>query len=139
MEFTLAGIKVVSGASGNIEWAVCGEVGGITAGRACYVASADNEAYHGDSTDSNKNNIRGIALLDANENELVPLAKNGVKIRTSTTLTVGAQLILDGDTTPGTLEVIANVATGQYLTTLGVPDTANTFVVNIDVSGVQTP
>lgn len=136
-EFTLAGVAVVSGGTGNTEWVTAGEA--LTAGRAAYVSDADNEAYHGVSTDSAKDAVRGIIIVGAAENEQALLAKNNVKVRTTSTLTVGDPLILDGATTPGTLEHISLAASTQYVTTLGVPDTANTFVVNIDISGVAKP
>ena len=137
-EFTTS-VQIVSGGA-NTEKVVCGEA--LENGRLVYKDGADNnEAKEGVANDAAKDAIVGVVLIDGDNAEETLIATDGCKLRTSATLTVGTSYILGGVSThgPGCWESIDNRASGDYVTVIGTADTANTLVVDIDVTGVAVP
>lgn len=105
----------------------------ITAGMTCYL-STDSKYYKADNNDTAaKAVVKGIALNGASLNQ-------PIRIQTGGTITIGATVavgtIYVQSTTAGGIAPSADLATGNYVTILGVATTAAILKLGINVSGI---
>jgi hypothetical protein len=110
------------------------------------VAIAAGKVVYRDASNSGKANLAdadaeasaqaiGIAVTTAGIGEPVVVAKNGATItQAGTTFTRG--LVNYVSVTAGGMAPVAEVSTGDYVTSLGVATSTSSFKINITVSGV---
>lgn len=110
------------------------------------VAIAAGKVVYRDSTNSGKANLAdadasasaeaiGIAVNTAGIGEPVTVAKNGATItQAGTTFTRGT--VYFASTTAGGVAPFADLASGDYVTSLGVATSTSAFKINITISGV---
>lgn len=110
------------------------------------VAIAAGQVVYRDATNSGKANLAdadasasaeaiGIAVGSAAAGEKVVVAKNGATItQAGTTFTRG--LVYYVSVTAGGIAPVADVASGDYVTSLGIATSTSAFKINITISGV---
>lgn len=108
----------------------------VTAGQALYPAS-DGKYYLGDADDSTKDAVTKIALSAAAADQYTAVAGDGDTLDLGATLTVGETYVLSD--TPGGIAPIGDLATGDYVTSLGVASAAGAITLDIDATGVVKP
>lgn len=133
-DYTVTPANVLPGATAVLYSGTAGEA--IDPGESCYLDAADNKVKLADANGAAAANaaVRGIAanqaLVDGSPIRLVtggPLA-----IGTGTRGDVVVQ-----SANPGKLAPVADLASGHYVTTLGVVDGSSNLIVRVHASGVQ--
>ncbi len=106
----------------------------ITQGQPVYLAS-DGKYYQCDANDTAaKAQCVGIAVSPASTDGYFQLATSG-SVNVGATLSVGRIYVLS--TTKGGIAPSADLASGSYVTILGVATTAALLKLDISISGVQ--
>lgn len=107
-----------------------------TAGQPVYRDSADD--YKVKPADNNvqaKIEVYGVLLSDCLDEESVQVAITDARIDLGATLTVGETYVLSDEV--GGIKPIADIATGEYVTIIGVAESADVLEINIFSSGTQ--
>jgi hypothetical protein len=130
LTITAANVKLKN--TGPYSAGVAGE--SIAQGEPVYIASS--LAYRTDNNDGASKAVAvGIALMPAATGQTFLYAKNGAEIDVGATLTTAETYIVSANV--GKIAPIADLATTNYLTILGVAKSSSTLLVNIVASGVQ--
>ena len=123
------------GASTVIALVQAGEA--ITQGQPVYQSSTTLKYLQTDANDTvAKAEAKGIALTPASTDGYFVLSKSGLT-NLGATLTVGTLYVVSA--TKGAICPIADLATNDYVTTLGIATTSALLNLDISVSGVQKP
>lgn len=114
ISITAANVKLVSGPTKSLIAAAV-----LTAGQACYQASATKKAglADNDSATAEVRSIAGLALNGAAADQPVVLAVNGAVVNVGAVLTAGVDYYLSG--TPGSIAPRADVTTGDDVIRIG--------------------
>lgn len=117
---------------------VAGEA--ITRGQLVYLKAADNEYYKADADDTSATStVKGVALQDAGNGQPLRIQTSG-SITIGGTVTVGT--IYVASDTAGGIKPHGDLATGDYVSIVGVGTTAAIITMlpgGIYNSGVQVP
>ncbi len=110
----------------------------ITAGQVVYVDTSDSNKIKLADCDSSSSTavVAGVALHGASSGQPIKYAPSG-EITIGATVTVGEIYVLSG--TAGGIAPEADLASGDYVSILGVGTTAARIRFNINNSGVQVP
>ena len=111
-----------------------GEV--ITPGMPVYRSTADNEWYKAADTSAALAAAGGIALTNAGDGDVLDVATDG-PINVGATLTIGEIYVLSG--TAGNIAPVGDLASGNFVTILGVASSASQLELSITASGVAKP
>ena len=130
-DISVTAANVVPGSEAIYVDGTAGET--ITAGMTCYLGT-DSKYYKADNNDTAaKAVVKGIALNGASLNQ-------PIRIQTGGTITIGATVavgtIYVQSTTAGGIAPSADLATGNYVTILGVATTAAIIKLGLNVSGI---
>lgn len=110
----------------------------VTAGQACYVDTANSNVLKLAQSDGTalEATVKGIAMHGAASGQPLTLATSG-DIDLGATLTVGATYVLSQ--TAGGIAPIADLATGDFVSHIGIGDAADNLSIGIKNSGVEVP
>lgn len=110
----------------------------ITQGNAVYLKPSDSKYYKADVTTSEETaRAAGIALTPCDgADDYFVLALPGTDVDLGATLTVGETYVVS---VSGAIAPIGDLASGDYVTTLGIALTASKLRIDINASGVQVP
>ncbi len=109
----------------------------ITAGQTVYVSGGTAYLADCDNT-STTAGMRGIAVCSAASGQKVVVQSSGtIVIGAAASITEGTVFVLSD--TAGGIKPVADLASGDYVTYIGVGDDSNGIVLNIHASGVQVP
>lgn len=135
-DITITAANVVAGSNAVIGYGTAGAT--ITAGQTLYADSSDSDSLKlADADDTAaKATVVGIALHGASDGQPLQYIKTGT-ITIGGTVAVGTVYVQSG--TAGGIAPVADLASGDYTTTLGIGKTASTIDVRIHNSGVQVP
>lgn len=122
----------LSGSNATLRLVQVGEA--VTQGQPGYLSS--EKYYQTDASASASAAAAGVFLTPAATDGYAVFATAG-DIDLGATLTVGAVYVVSA--TKGAIAPLADLTTGEYVTTLGVATAADTLALNIDVSGVAVP
>jgi hypothetical protein len=129
---TAANVKLKSATQVTV--GIAGE--SLTQGQPVYLSSS--KWYRCDANDTAAKAVAaGIALTPSATDGYVIIAPNGATVDLGATLTVGQTYVVSSNV--GAIAPIGDLATGHYVTTLGVATAAGSIPLNITVSGVQVP
>lgn len=131
-DISVTAASVVPGSDAIYVDGTAGET--ITAGMTCYKSTSDSKWYKADNNDTAaKAVVGGISLNGASLNQ-------PIRIQTGGTITIGATVavgtIYVQSTTAGGIAPSADLATGNYVTILGVATTAAIIKLGLNVSGI---
>lgn len=131
-DLTITAANVVAGSGSNVQRGTAGAT--ITAGQAVYKDSATGKYLLADNNSATvaARSPAGIALNGASNNQPLAVLTAG-DITIGATVTAGVAYYL-GDT-PGGICPVADLATGEYPTVLGIAESASVLNVNITSSG----
>lgn len=110
----------------------------ITAGESIYIDSSDSDKAklaQSDGTEAEAD-VKGIALNTADAGQPIALAKSG-DMDIGATLTVGETYVLSR--TAGGVAPIGDLATGDYVTHVGVATAADTLHLRLYSSATEVP
>ena len=105
----------------------------ISHGQSVYFNSSDSKYYRCDADFAGSANCAGIAISSASTDGFFVLATSGL-VNVGSTLTVGKAYYVA--TTPGGIDDEAALATGDFVTFLGVATTTSLLLLDIAASGV---
>ena len=126
----------IQGTGGSLSRVVVGE--SVVQGQPGYLNTSDNKYYQCDADDTAAKAVcAGIFLTPASTNGYAVLALSGTSVSFGATLTVGQTYVLSGN--KGGIAPIADLASLDYVTHLGVASTAAILPLDINVTGVQVP
>lgn len=109
----------------------------ITQGQAVYQNTSDNKYYKTDADDTvAKSLCAGIALTKGDADDYGVICTDG-DMDLGATLTIGETYALDGGGTTGAIAPVADLATGDWVTILGVAITASRIHLDIYASQIQ--
>lgn len=130
---TAADVNLVT--SGGTEVVTAGAA--ISAGQPYYKDSNGQAQLCDADGDSDTAGIDGIALCDVASGQKVvgALPGSSVEIDMGITFTVGDVVVLSG--TAGAYAPVADLASGDFVTIVGVAKTANNIIFDPNVSGIQ--
>lgn len=112
--------------------------GTITAGLVCYLDSTTDTVKAADNDDTAaKATVKGIALNAASANQPIKLITGG-SLGMGAILTVGEIYVLSA-TGNGEIAPEGDLASGDYVSILGVASTTSNLILNIFNSGAQVP
>ena len=107
----------------------------ITAGQTLYKDSADsNKLKLAQADDADDDDVVGIALCGGASGQPITYASSG-PVTLGSVLTVGELYILSD--TAGGIKPVGDLASTQYVSYLGVAESATSLVLAIDNSGIQ--
>ncbi len=127
--------------AGNTVVGVAGTA--IAAGQLCYKKASDNKYYLADcdatavAADSQADNVAGIALCSADEDQPIKLQTSGT-VTVSSVLTVGTVLYLS-NVAGGITATYADIVSTDWLTTIGIPSSATVINLDINRTAIQKP
>ena len=133
LSITAANVERVDG--GKEEWTAGAT---ITAGQVVYLdSSASNVAKlaQSDGTEAEAD-VQGIALCGASSGQPVLISTNG-NIDLGATLTVGETYVLSQ--TAGGIAPVGDLASGDFVTHIGVATAADNLRISLVSSGVEVP
>ena len=135
LSITAANVAAADGAVSKQEW-VAGAT--ITAGQAVYIDTAnDNVAKLAQSDGTElEATVKGIAMHGASSGQPIIIAVSGV-LDLGATLTVGATYVLSQ--TAGGIAPIADLASGDFVSHVGIGTAADSCTLSIVNSGVEVP
>ncbi len=128
--------------AGNTEIGTAGEA--ITAGTTCFMKSSDGKFWLADSDptavtgQTGINVVRGIALNSAAANQPLTLQTDGT-ITIGGTVTVGKAQYLGPTGDGGITETVADLASNDWVTVVGVATTAAIITLNFKQYACQIP
>lgn len=126
----------VSDSSGSLIIVQAGEA--VTQGQPGYLDSNDSKYYQTDADASaTAANAAGVFMTAASADGYAVLARTGVTVDLGATLTVGETYVVSPN--KGGIMPVGDLATGDYVTTLGVATTASKLPLDISASGVAVP
>ncbi len=112
----------------------------ITQGNPVYLSTGDSKYYQCDADAGAANaQCAGVAMTpaDADGYFIMATPSDNTTIDLGATLTIGTIYVLSG--TKGAIAPSADLASGDYVTVLGVATAADKLVLKINVSGVAVP
>ena len=123
-------------ATGSVSIVVGGEA--ITQGMPVYLNSSDGEHYKADRTTSATTAAAvGIALTPCDaDGDYFVIAKTGTTVDLGATLTVGQTYVVSDS---GGISAIADLASNDYVTHLGVATAADKLPLDINATGALVP
>lgn len=132
-DLTITAASVISSNSSGIEHGTAGAT--ITAGQVVYRDASDGKYKLADNNSATAavRSPRGIALNGASNGQPLAIHREG-HITTGATMTAGVAYYL-GDT-PGGICPVADLASGEYPSVLGVSTSTTVLDVNIQEAGV---
>ncbi|WP_297842915.1 hypothetical protein [uncultured Roseibium sp.] len=132
-DLTITAANVVKGVGAKTEAGTAGAT--ITAGQAVYRDSADGKykLSDADSATAAVRGVRGIALNGASDGQPLTILKEGL-LTIGATLTAGTMYYLSDE--PGGICPVADLATGDYPTAIGIATSTSVLDVKINESGV---
>lgn len=133
-DLTITAANVVSGAGAKIEHGTAGAT--ITAGQVVYLDSLTTGKWllaDNNSATAAARSPRGVALHGASLNQPIAVQTEG-PITIGATVTAGVAYYLSD--TPGGICVVADLASGEYPTVLGLATSASVLNLKIQSSGV---
>jgi hypothetical protein len=132
-DLSLTAANVVAGSGAVVEAGTAGAT--ITAGQVVYRDSADNKYKLADNNSATEavRAPRGIALNGASDGQPLSILRSG-SITLGAVLTAGVAYYLSD--TPGGICPVADLASGEYATALGIATSTSVLNVNITQSGV---
>ena len=135
-DLTVTAANVVAGASASTETGIAGAT--ITAGQAVYKDPADNKFKLADANSgtAEARAFYGIALNNAANGQPITILTAG-DYNPGVAVTVGAVYVLSS--TPGGIAPVGDLASGWYVTVIGVGTTASNIRVRPNVLGVAVP
>jgi hypothetical protein len=135
-DLTQTAANVVQGSTARIRKGTAGAV--ITAGMPLYMDAADGNKLKPADADASALTaaVVGIALTGGAANQPIAYVEAGL-VNLGATLTVGAIYVLSG--TAGGICPEADLATGDWVTVLGIAVSAVLLDLRVNVSGVQVP
>ena len=108
----------------------------VTQGQLAYV-STDGKYYLADADDTlAKAAVKGVFLSAADADGYAVLMMSGT-LDIGATLTVGETYVVSG--TAGGIAPIGDLASGDYVTHIGIATAADELTLNLQASGVQVP
>ena len=108
----------------------------ITAGQLVYLKAADNEYYKTDNDASATATVAGVALNGASNGQPIRV-QHGGNINPGGTVVVGT--IYCSSSTEGGIAPSTDLASGDYVSVIGIGTTASNIALNIHNSGVAVP
>lgn len=138
-DLTITAANVIAASGATIQHVTAGAT--ITAGMSVYKDTSDSNQYKGCDADAAATaDCDGIALNGASDGQ--PLAVctgkgTGAGINLGATLTVGETYVVS--TTVGGIAPIGDLASGDYVTVLGVATTASNLALDIQNSSTAKP
>lgn len=115
----------------------------VTAGEACspgmplYLKTSDQKYWKAKNTGIEEANCTAMSMTYASANDYVwVLTADGDTMNLGATLTVGAVYYVG--TVAGTIEPVADIGTGDFVTSLGIAVSTSILVLNLDPSGIAS-
>ena len=105
----------------------------IAAGDVCYLDGATQKYFLADSSDAAKSRVRGIAGHSASVGQPVRMQTGGVLNLGSALLTVAEMYVLS-PTNPGKIAPISDMASGDFLTIVGLGQTTSLLQLRLWVT-----
>lgn len=135
-DITITAASVIAGSNATKETGIAGAT--ITAGQPVYKEAATGQFKLADSNSgtAEARTAYGIALHASLAGQPLTVQTSG-DLAIGATLTVGAGYYLSES--PGGIQPVADLATGEYVTLLGFATTAANLAVRIVPSGVAVP
>lgn len=132
-DLVITAANCVRGDGANVEQGTAGAT--ITAGQVVYLASATNRYGLADSNSATAEvrAVRGIALNGASNGQPLAIIRSG-PLTLGATMTAGVAYYLSD--TPGGICAVADLATGEYPTILGIATSTTILNVKIQAAGV---
>ena len=132
-DLTITAANVVRGSNAKIEHGDAGAT--ITAGQCVYRDTTDGEykLSDADSGTAAVRSVRGIALNSASDGQPMTILRSG-DITIGASVTAGVAYYLSD--TPGGIAPVADLATGDYPTLIGIAKSTTVIAVKINESGV---
>lgn len=131
-DLTITAANVIAASGATINWGTAGAT--ITAGQAVYKDSADNNDYKlCDADAAGTANCDGIALCGASDGQPIAVITQG-NLNPGATVAVGTVYAVS--TTAGGIAPEGDLASGDYVTTLGIGTTASN--IKIDINNSET-
>lgn len=132
---TVTATSVVKGAGAEVERGYAGET--ITAGQTLYQDTTDGLLYKADNNvNVMKATLKGIALNGGAVGQPIVFQKSG-KITPGATLVKGGIYALSA--TAGGFCPVADLASGSYVSILGVADSTTSLTIGINNTGILIP
>ncbi len=134
VDIVITAANVLKGTGAQTLEGTAGET--ITAGETLYLDTSVNTYKLADNSAATTDLVAGIALHSSVVNQPIVVQKSG-NIDLGTTLTAGETYVLS--TTAGGIAPIADLATTEYVTLLGVATGAANLMLAINNTGIQKP
>lgn len=134
VDLTITAANIIAGSGANNDNGTAGET--ITAGQCLYLDSSDSKYKLADSNAAGKDVVAGISLHAALNGQPIKFITGG-NLAMGAILTVGETYCLSE--TPGGIAPIADLATGEKVSILGVATTTSNLAISRNNTGVAKP
>lgn len=135
-DLTITAANVALGGSGtSVRVVQVGE--SVTQGETGYLNNTDNKHYLADADDSETTANADCLFLSPASADGYAVAVFSGPVNVGATLTVGEQYYVSD--TAGGIKPAADLATGDFVTLLGIATATNVLDLSINASGVQVP
>ena len=108
----------------------------VAQGKPGYRLESDGKYYIGDADDAGKDDIAVIFLTPASTDGYAAVALPGAKVNLGATLVVGTAYYLLAS---GSIGLHSDIASSDYVTLLGIAETADLLLFNPQVSSIAKP